>query len=237
IQANSCDGIVDLAAQQIPLPSYKDGKDCDLVMAVDCNKANVGVAGNFLAGTAPYGVTNIKFTSPITGESVTYELNILPKNLAANDELSISLSNSCISALTPDIFLEDPCMDVAGVMSYDIKFINPNAKIIDHTIEGYPIVDFSNVRCGTRLDVLIERTVEIACGAQKTYTDRIWGTLIIEDKIPPIIVGDPFVAQVPCYYDTDDLLKELNKLDASAKTISLYPTRADRAKAGSFIGN
>lgn len=121
-------------------------------------------------------------------------------------------------------------------MSYDVKFINPNAQIIDHTIEGYPIVDFSNVPCGTRLDVLIERTVKIACGAQKTYTDRIWSTLIIEDRIPPVIVGEPFVAQVPCYYDTDDLLLELNKLGAAAKTISLYPTRADRAKAGSFIG-
>lgn len=63
IQANSCDGVVDLTAQKIALPSYQDGKDCGLLMTVDCNEANIGVAGNFLTGTVPYGVTNIKFTS------------------------------------------------------------------------------------------------------------------------------------------------------------------------------
>ncbi len=236
IQANGCDGIVDLAPQQIALPVYQDNKNCGLVMAVDCGEANIAVTGNFLSGTAPYGITNIKFTSPITGESVTYQLDILPKNLAVNDVINISLSNSCISALTPDIFLEDPCMDAKGIMAYEIKFQNPHADIIDKTIEGYPIIDFSNVPCGTRLDVLIERTVKIVCSNNNTYTDRVWSTVIIEDKIPPVIVGEPFVAQVPCYYDTDDLLRELNKLDASAKTISLYPTRADRNKAGSFIG-
>ncbi len=231
----ACNSPFDLTAQNIPVPTYTDANGCTLELAADCANATIASAGGFLTGEVGLGETVVTFTSPFTGEVATYVIKVYPKSLGCNDDINTSLSNSCVVILTPDIFLEEECDANNPNVSYEIQFQNPYTEIVGETVEGYPIADFSQVPCGTKINVMIRRTVQLDCGSQTEQKDWCWSILTIEDRVAPEIVGTPFIAEIPCYYDTESLLEELNKVNSSAKEISLYPARVDQEKAGNTV--
>lgn len=236
-----CTSPFDLGVQNIPVPTYTDANGCTLEMIVDCTTANISSSGNILTGQVGFGETTITFTSPTTGEVVNYIISVYPKVLGCNDDLNVSLSNDCVVALTPDMFLEGECETTGGNVTYEIQFQNPNTQIVGQTVEGYPITDFSGVPCGTKLNVLVRRTIQLDCGSQANQIDWCWGVLTIEDQVAPILGnfnGSPTtdIDEILCTFDRDDLLNELNKIDDQRTEINLVPNTIGASSAASTAG-
>ena len=224
-----CAAMVDLATLNITVPAT-DGI-CNMMVADDCAAVTgigvtptTGTSGT-LTGMVPLGTTTITLTSPITGAVNTVVIRALPRPLACNDDVNVSLLNDCVVILTPDLLLEDPC-GIPGV-AYNVFFTNPNVNQMGTTVDGFPIVDFSGVDCGTRLDVKIERTIAGPCSTSP-FVDACWEQIIIEDKLAPTVTGtDDYT--IDCYFDTDGLIDDL-PTDGNSKSISLSPSRVNSSE-------
>ncbi|MEM0992054.1 MAG: dockerin type I domain-containing protein, partial [Bacteroidota bacterium] len=223
------DGLVGVS---VDIPLYSDCEGNELIISTDCPIATITpISSTTILVNAPVGTTVVSFTSPqFPDQEATTVIRTLPIPLTCNRDLEVSLSGDCVVPLTPDMILEDACM--SPNYSYDISFIDPNRDdftdpaVIGMTSEGYPIVDFSGVPCGTRLSVLVERTYTITCGEEQELPSACIGHIVIEDRVDPVIEGnvlDDYV--IPCYYDTDNLLDRLNNstTNGTGTTINLQP--------------
>ncbi|MEL6944712.1 MAG: hypothetical protein AAFO82_18810, partial [Bacteroidota bacterium] len=151
-----------------------------------------------------------------------------PIPLTCNLALEVSLSGDCIIPLTPDMLLEDPCMSPG--YTYEVSFVDPNRDdlsdmaVIGQTPEGYPLVDFSGVPCGTSVSVKVERTISTECGGQGD--DVCISRMIIEDRVDPVLNGEVDDYLLACYYETDNLLDRLNAVprDGRGFDLVLQPT-------------
>ena len=200
-------------------------------MSSDCSEATIasGSTSATIIVTAPIGKTTITFTSPLFPlQQHKVVLNVYPPNLTCNDEVSVSLLNECTVALTPDMILGNPCMD--DRFSYEVNFTDPNindnndVRVIGETLDGFPIVDFSGVPCGTSLAIKVKRITTVNCGT--TIEEECSGNLIITDQVDPILIGEVDEDIIACYYATNDLLARLNAIprDGRGATLTLKPT-------------
>ena len=173
----------------------------------------------------PVGEYIVTYIDPVfASRTCRIVIRVLPATLTCNDESNVSLTNECLVALTPDLLLENPCTHPN--VHYEMYFSDPHVRIVGKTVDGFPIADFSDVPCGTRLDVKLERHIAAACG--EDYTDVCWGRLVIEDKEAPVIAGDLVDDYlIACFYDNSDLLARLNAIprDGRGATLNLKPSR------------
>ncbi|MEM9885622.1 MAG: T9SS type A sorting domain-containing protein [Bacteroidota bacterium] len=226
----SPDGLVGVS---VDIPDYSDCDGNDLIISTDCPIATITpISSSTILVNAPVGTTVVSFSSPLFPSQVaTTTIRTLPIPLTCNRDLEVSLSGDCVVPLTPDMILEDACM--SPNYTYDISFIDPNRDdftdpaVIGMTAEGYPIVDFSGVPCGTQLNVLVERTYNVICGEEQELPSACIGQIVIADRVDPEIEGnlvDDYV--IPCYFDTDALLDQLNAstMNGGGTTINLQPT-------------
>ncbi|NJL75226.1 MAG: hypothetical protein HC892_09565 [Saprospiraceae bacterium] len=215
---------------EIPLPTYTDCNNGALVVSTDCSQATVasGSTNATIIVNAPIGKTTVTFTSPLfPSQQHKIVLNVYPPNLTCNDEVSVSLLNECTVALTPDMILENPCM--GDYFTYQIRFVDPNlnqqsdVRVIGQTLDGFPIVDLSNLTCGTKLTLTVTRTTNINCG--NDIVEECTGDLIVTDRVAPILMGEVDEYIIPCYYDTQALLGRLNAIprDGRGATLVLNP--------------
>ena len=174
----------------------------------------------------PVGVHTIIFSDPnYPNERCETTVSVYPKSLACNDDVNVSLTNDCVVILTPDLLLEDPC-NIANV-TYNVFFTNSNVNQIGQTVEGYPIVDFTGVDCGTKLDMKVERSIADVCGGLG-LEDACWGQVVIEDKVAPQLGGNE-IYTIDCFFDTENLI-DLLPTNGDAKTIDLAPSRVNTAE-------
>lgn len=222
----SVDGLIGVS---IPIPFYSDCVGNSLIVNTDCATAQLnGISGGTLSADLPLGTTNITFTSPLfPEETAIYSVRVLPINLACNDEIEVSLSSGCVVTLTPDLVLENTC--TSSNYTYRISLVDPlrndlsDVAVVGTTVNGYPVVDFSNVPCGTRVDVVVERAVNIACGVAEPLNSCIT-QLVLVDRVAPTITQLVDDYLIPCYYETDNLLDYLNGLgNSSTRSIPLDP--------------
>ncbi len=97
--------------------------------------------------------------------------------LACNDQVHISLDEDCNATITVDAILE-------GEDSYDPPFNDlSNYSISIEIADGTPVYGTTLTETGTYI-VTIQETVS-------GYGNKCWGTVIIEDKLPPEIIDDP----------------------------------------------
>ncbi|MDA9774187.1 T9SS type A sorting domain-containing protein [Saprospiraceae bacterium] len=87
--------------------------------------------------------------------------------LVCNDNLNISLSNSCILEITSDIILESPEFPED---SYEISVLDENGNPAPTTLDG------------SYVGQTVEITVTHLCSGNKC-----WGNVTIEDKLAPVI--------------------------------------------------
>ncbi len=221
-----------------------------------------GTGTGFIEAEFPIGQHTVTFQAEEYPDLICEAvIQVLAPNMVCNDDVNVSLSNECIVAITPNLLLENECepatvtrpADGATVplFTYNIQLIeNDFADIIGYTIEGYPIVDFSAAACGTRLDIRIIKSYlsDTDCDGELfngidpddfPTVNLCWGSITIEDKIPPTIVSGPKPSAIPCYeksYNEEQLLAQLNELDpdlvGNGGTIELKLTDANIFVAG-----
>ncbi|MEM9990947.1 MAG: hypothetical protein AAF738_04230, partial [Bacteroidota bacterium] len=223
----------------IPVPAYYM---CDVPGVFAINSSCVaglpdtitGTGTGVITGNFPIGAHTIVFSSlPFGEQQCVARINVLTPPLACNDNLNVSLSSECLVTITPDLILDDVCdpdlvirpIDGALVPAffYEITIDDiGDARIIGTTVEGYPLVDFSDVACGTNFNVNARRSylVDADCDGNlfngydyddPLLVDECWGTLIVEDKINPVIVSGPPALAIPCYENTG-ILETLNNM-------------------------
>ncbi len=97
--------------------------------------------------------------------------------LACNDQIHLSLDGDCVAYITPDIVLE-------GEENYPAPYNDlSNYMISIETASGSGI---------SGIEVTIPGSYNVSI--IETYSglnNSCWGTVIVEDKLPPVIVGDP----------------------------------------------
>ncbi|MEM1328669.1 MAG: T9SS type A sorting domain-containing protein [Bacteroidota bacterium] len=224
------DNCVDLVPVVIDVPFYSDCNGGELIVTADCDDAffTSNDNPNQLVANVRLGTTTVTFTSPLfPDQQFDLVIRTLPLPLTCNLALEVSLSGDCIIPLTPDMLLEDPCF--GADYDYTIAFLDPNRDdfsdmaVVGMTSEGYPLVDFTGVPCGTIVDVVVQKTVSLNCGQDELFSECI-AKMTLVDRVDPVIskVLDDYL--IPCYYETGDLLDYLNSAgNGSNTTISLAP--------------
>ena len=220
-------GCVETTDIVVTIPTYSDCNSGSLIVTSNCADAVIVDNGNgTITVTAPLGETTLTFTSPLfSDKKATKVIALLPTTLTCNDDVNVSLINECTIALTPDMLLENPC----DIGTYDMFFTDPHVVIIGTTLDGYPIADFSGVPCGTKLDVKVTRSIDVACG--KDFVDICWGQITIEDNVDPILNGEVDEDVIACFYDDATLLGRLNAIvrDGRGANLLLKPSRVPSA--------
>lgn len=227
------------AKVDIPIPAYYmcdlPGKfTVSSSCAVGLPDVVDGTGTGFISGNFPIGSHTVVFSGrPFGDQQCVAHINVLAPPLACNDNLNVSLSGQCVVTITPDLILDNICepdfivrpIDGALVPAffYEIS-INDlgSAQVIGTTVEGYPLVDFSAVECGAQFSVNARRNyiVDADCDGSlfngydyddPLLIDECWGSLIVEDKIDPIILNGPPALAIPCYENTG-ILETLNEI-------------------------
>ncbi|MEM8523666.1 MAG: T9SS type A sorting domain-containing protein [Bacteroidota bacterium] len=229
---------------RVPIPSFTDcGRLGRMSVSSSCIAdfpSNVVAIGTgFVETYFPIGEHTITFASEDFPElNCTANIKVISPGMGCNDNLNVSLTNECVVAVTPDMMLEGDCLpayltrpaDGAQVPAffYEVEMsAGQGSEVIGYTLEGYPMVDFSNVACDTRFDVKITRKyiADTDCDGQlfdglnlddEPISDFCWGQIIIEDKTAPRILDSPDPIAIPCYEKNEDptkLLQSLNNID------------------------
>ncbi len=191
-----------------------------------------GTGTGTIGAEFPIGEHFIVFTTlPYGDKECVAHITVLTPPLACNDNINVSLSSECIVTITPDLILEDVCepdyitrpIDGALIPAFDYEITVDamgDAQVIGTTVEGYPLVDFSNVACGTAFDVNVKRYYLNDADCDGNYfdgydyddtpiMDECWGQIIVEDKVKPVITAGPPALAIPCY-ENNGILDILN---------------------------
>lgn len=229
---------------QIPIPSYMRCNligELDIISSCVTSLPSTitGTGLGFVEADFPIGQHTVVFQAKEYPElRCEATIQVLAPNMVCNNDVNVSLFNDCIVAITPDLILENECEPATVIrpsdgvavptFSYNIQLIdNDFADVIGYTINGYPIVDFGAAECGTTLDIRIIKSYlndsdcdgELFDGTEADdfpVVNLCWGSIRIEDKIPPTIINGPRQLAIPCYeqsYDATQLLEQLNHLD------------------------
>ncbi|MBK6822357.1 MAG: hypothetical protein IPG87_04960 [Saprospiraceae bacterium] len=89
--------------------------------------------------------------------------------LACNDEIQVSLDEDCKAIITPDMILEDP----GTPCNYVVVVFGTNGLPL-------PVPEVSGIHIGKRLKVAVY-----------LGNNSCWGHIVVEDKLPPIIICPP----------------------------------------------
>ena len=101
-----------------------DGQDC--VNAIVSKSKGKTVTQTFAIGN--YAITYTLQSDPTKTKSTVFSVG--QPSLVCNDRVNISLGASCSTALTPDMFTENSCEPIPGIMYYDITVKNASGKVI-----------------------------------------------------------------------------------------------------------
>jgi len=232
-QITSADGVCSpdgLVGVSVPIPDYVDCEGNGLIVTADCPQTAISqISNTTVLVNAPIGTTNVSFISPLFPSQVaTVVVQIIPIPLTCNLALEVSLSGDCIIPLTPDMLLEDPCM--APGYHYEVSFVDPNRDelsdmaVVGTTSTGHPLVDFSGVPCGTKVKVKVERSIETECGQE--HPSACIAEMVLIDRVDPVLDGDVDDYLLACYYETSNLLDQLNAvpMDGRGFDLVLQPT-------------
>jgi len=233
---------------KIPIPSYMDcGVTGTLKVSSNCQVGLPltvsGTGEGFLEADFPVGNHTVTFTTAsYSDKKCTANIRVIAPNLVCNDNVNVSLSNECIVTITPDLITEDNCQPtlltrpadgaLIPAFYYEVTLLNQQSvKILGQTLEGYPIVDFSESACGMNYEVkVVKKYIYDADCDGKLFngtaiddtplTIQCSGKIVIRDKVPPIIVEGPTTVAIPCYdkkVNNKDFLVTLNNLDPNKK--------------------
>lgn len=213
-----------LAEVPITAPTYMVcGQPVDLQPVPSCPSAIPPTAG--LPSSVPgNGQTNGSVLVPVGVHTITYvgpnrsfpqRIRVAVEQMNCDDLVRVSLESNCYAILTPALLLEDFCEPTNNILKYEIGLLDENAAPkVGVTPQGYPIYDFSNIHCNTRLDVWIRRIYnygfDINCdGVNDRIIDECHSQIVIDDKIAPVFTDGPDVTTIYCY-DHENLLEKLN---------------------------
>ena len=150
-------------------------------------------AGNVLSGRYGVGCYTVTFallTDPSGEKTITNTFCIKGPALVCNDQVNTVFGAACQLTLTPDMILEAPCDEVAGVLDYKVKLIFGD-KSKTGTGANPPTVSKEELRaagadvCDGQLTVEITRTITapttadckndpevVTCSTIVKYTDN-----------------------------------------------------------------
>ncbi|MBK6698422.1 MAG: beta-propeller fold lactonase family protein [Saprospiraceae bacterium] len=162
------------------------------------------------------------------GNSESFTITVNPCYLACDDHINVSLDSNCMATITPEMVLEG---------NYAV-----NCLVVVLKDKYGRVISTSPILSGQYIGQLINYELIDTCTRNKC-----WGTLVVEDKLPPIIVcPDPirvycnqtnYVIPAPIVYDSCSVVTRhvvaditekypCDSLFAGKRTISYYYTDA-----------
>lgn len=132
----------------------------------------------------PIGTTNMNFNifeplGPSSTPSCSFTVTVngfdeATGAIACNDEVRVSLGDKCEAIVTPDMLLEGD--DYGCYDDYEVKIYRPNGTLLGNKV--------TRANLGQKLKTQVFGPNGNSC----------WGEIIVEDKLPPILVCDTVYA-------------------------------------------
>ncbi|MEM9990151.1 MAG: PKD-like domain-containing protein, partial [Bacteroidota bacterium] len=126
-------------------------------------------------------VANPAFPGCMTMLTHEFEVNT-PAGFACNDNVNLSVNDSCYAVITPELMLNNSCEG-------SLYYVEVSQTIQQYVLPGSTpfqiLLDASSIACGTSIDVQV-----FSC----TTGESCWGSVLIEDKQPPVLecIGGEF---------------------------------------------
>ncbi len=180
----------------------------DNIIGLPADGTVLGDGDSELSLTFPLGVHSLTFSSTmIDGDDFecTIQVRVTASHLACKPSPVITTWDECYAYITPEEILDGDCLYDNDYITYEIDV--EGVDIMEYTDEGYPLVDITNVDCGSTYKVVITRSYALDwnCNGDpdddQPLVDECETFIKIVDYVTPIIENGPAVVEIPCYDD------------------------------------
>jgi len=192
-----CDSLKTPVNLRMPTISRSEG-DClltnDDIIVTYCDVRDTFPSGQLTFPVFPFGTYDIEYklladTTITTANSV----HVSAPSLVCNDTVITTIGQGCVSMLTPDDLIENPCDTMGGTINqtYTIS-VQTDKGILVGSAPNYPILDSGkdgNISCNQFYEVTIVRTLESnQNGCSQSVTNSCTSIVKFIDGIVPVFV-------------------------------------------------
>ncbi len=194
----SCDSLKQ--SVKITLPTITSSSTCtinnDSVIVSFCDVRDTLGAGDMLSYVFPFGVYDIHYKL-IADTTITASNKVfvsLPP-LTCNDTVITAIGQGCVTMVSPDDLLEDPCQVTSqpNIDQYYTIKVETDTGLVTGSSPDFPLLDASkngNVRCNQFYRVTVIRNLQVSMGScEQISKDSCSGIIKLIDGIKPVFVG------------------------------------------------